>query len=137
MPDYKYTAIDRNGAQASGRIDAADREAGRERRREAMFRHSVKLVTDDVGHIPVFHYQNIWAAKKGLKVVPLLSDHWQRDPVVNAAEVVEPCAAWRGGAAPLAARRAGPARWAGRQCKQDRHRRSQPESRAYRASPGI
>ena len=24
MPDYKYTAIDRNGAQATGRIDAAD-----------------------------------------------------------------------------------------------------------------
>lgn len=43
-------------------------------RREAIFRHSVKLVTDDVGQIPLFHYQNIWAAKKGLKVVPLLSD---------------------------------------------------------------
>jgi peptide/nickel transport system substrate-binding protein len=43
-------------------------------RREAMFRHAVKLVTDDVAHIPLFHYQNIWAAKKGLKVVPLLSD---------------------------------------------------------------
>lgn len=44
------------------------------RRREAIFRHAAKLVTDDVGHIPLFHYQNIWAAKKGLKVVPLLSD---------------------------------------------------------------
>ena len=44
------------------------------RRREAMFRHAAKLVTDDVGHIPLFHYQNIWAARKGLKVVPLLSD---------------------------------------------------------------
>ncbi len=44
------------------------------RRREAIFRHAAKLVTDDVGHIPLYHYQNIWAAKKGLKVVPLLSD---------------------------------------------------------------
>ena len=42
--------------------------------REAMFRHAVKLVTDDVGHIPLYHYQNIWAAKKGLKVTPMTSD---------------------------------------------------------------
>ena len=39
-----------------------------------MFRHAAKLVTDDVGQIPLFHYQNIWAAKKALKVTPLLSD---------------------------------------------------------------
>ncbi|HVR48374.1 MAG TPA: ABC transporter substrate-binding protein [Pseudorhodoferax sp.] len=44
------------------------------RRREAVFRHAAKLVTDDVGQIPLFHYKNIWAAKKGLKVEPLLSD---------------------------------------------------------------
>ena len=43
-------------------------------RREAIFHQAAKLVTDDVGHIPLFHYQNIWAARKGLKVVPLLSD---------------------------------------------------------------
>ena len=24
--------------------------------------------------IPLFHYQNIWAARKGLKVEPLISD---------------------------------------------------------------
>ncbi len=54
-------------------LDAATVEFD-EKRREAMFRHAAKLVTDDVGHIPIFHYQNIWAAKKGLKVVPLLSD---------------------------------------------------------------
>ena len=40
----------------------------------SIFRHAAKLVTDDVGQIPLYHYQNIWAAKKGLKVVPLLSD---------------------------------------------------------------
>ncbi|WP_159911925.1 ABC transporter substrate-binding protein [Pantoea sp. 18069] len=44
------------------------------KRREAIFRHAAKLVTDDVAQIPLFHYKNIWAAKKGLKVVPILSD---------------------------------------------------------------
>ena len=55
-------------------------------RREAMFRHAVKLVTDDVGHIPIFHYQNIWAAKKGLKVVPLLSDRTTAMQVTRVAK---------------------------------------------------
>lgn len=54
-------------------LDAATLEFTAERR-AAMFRHAAKLVTDDVGQIPLFHYQNIWAAKKGLKVTPLLSD---------------------------------------------------------------
>ncbi|MFZ9412240.1 MAG: type II secretion system F family protein, partial [Opitutales bacterium] len=31
MPDYKYTAIDRNGAQASGRIEAADDAQARQK----------------------------------------------------------------------------------------------------------
>lgn len=63
---YSNEAVDKALDAATVEFDA--------RRREAMFRHSVKLVTDDVGQIPLFHYQNIWAAKKGLKVVPLLSD---------------------------------------------------------------
>ena len=63
---YSNEAVDKALDAATVEFDA--------RRREAMFRHSVKLVTDDVGHIPLFHYQNIWAAKKGLKVTPLLSD---------------------------------------------------------------
>ena len=29
MPDYKYNAIDRNGAQTSGKIDAASEEQAR------------------------------------------------------------------------------------------------------------
>ena len=49
-----------------------------------MFRHAAKLVTEDVGHIPLFHYQNIWAARKGLKVVPLLSD---RTTAMQVAQV--------------------------------------------------
>ena len=63
---YSNESVDKALDAATVEFDA--------RRREAMFRHSVKLVTDDVGQIPLFHYQNIWAAKKGLKVVPLLSD---------------------------------------------------------------
>ena len=29
MPDYKYTAIDRNGVQATGKIEAASEEQAR------------------------------------------------------------------------------------------------------------
>jgi len=43
-------------------------------KRAAILRHSVKLVSDDVGVLPLFHYQNVWAAKKGLKVAPMTSD---------------------------------------------------------------
>ena len=63
---YGNEAVDKALDAATVEFDA--------KRREAIFRHAVKLVTDDVGNIPIFHYQNIWAAKKGLKVVPLLSD---------------------------------------------------------------
>jgi peptide/nickel transport system substrate-binding protein len=63
---YSNESVDKALDAATVEFDA--------RRREAIFRHSVKLVTDDVGHIPLFHYQNIWAARKGLKVAPLLSD---------------------------------------------------------------
>ena len=63
---YSNESVDKALDAATVEFDA--------RRREAILRHSVKLVSDDVGTIPLFHYQNIWAAKKGLKVVPLLSD---------------------------------------------------------------
>ena len=63
---YSNESVDKALDAATVEFDA--------RRREAMFRHAAQLVTDDVGQIPLFHYQNIWAAKKGLKVVPLLSD---------------------------------------------------------------
>lgn len=55
-------------------------------RRAAIFRHAAKLVTEDVGNIPLFHYQNIWAAKKGLKVVPLLSDRTTAMQVTRLAK---------------------------------------------------
>ena len=43
-------------------------------RRAAILQAAAKVVSDDVGIIPLFHYQNIWAARKGLKVVPWVSD---------------------------------------------------------------
>ena len=66
-------------------LDAATMEFDA-KRRETIYRHSVKLVTDDVGNIPLFHYQNIWAAKKGLKVVPILSDRTSAMQVTTVAK---------------------------------------------------
>ena len=66
-------------------LDAATVEFSADRR-SAIFRPAAKLVTDDVGHIPLFHYQNIWAAKKGLKVTPLLSDRTTALQVTRAAK---------------------------------------------------
>ncbi|CAM3447341.1 ABC transporter substrate-binding protein [Paracidovorax anthurii] len=66
-------------------LDAATVEFNSQRR-EAVFRHAAKLVTDDVGQIPLFHYQNIWASRKGLKVVPLLSDRTTALQVTRVAK---------------------------------------------------
>lgn len=63
---YSNAAID----QA---LDASTAEFD-EGKREAILRDAAKVVSDDVGIIPLFHYQNVWAAKKGLKVVPVTSD---------------------------------------------------------------
>lgn len=63
---YSNEAVDKALDAATVEFDA--------KRREAILRHAAKVVMDDAGTIPLFHYQNIWAAKKGLKVVPLLSD---------------------------------------------------------------
>ncbi|MDO3622568.1 ABC transporter substrate-binding protein [Ralstonia pseudosolanacearum] len=54
-------------------LDASTEEFNTEKR-AAILRHSVKLVSDDVGVLPLYHYQNVWAAKKGLKVTPMTSD---------------------------------------------------------------
>jgi peptide/nickel transport system substrate-binding protein len=63
---YSNPLVDQALEQASSEFDDG--------KREAILRHSVTLVTDDVGVLPLFHYQNIWAARKGLRVDPLLSD---------------------------------------------------------------
>ncbi|MCW2102003.1 UNVERIFIED_ORG: peptide/nickel transport system substrate-binding protein [Pseudomonas psychrophila] len=63
---YSNPLVDQALQQASAEFDDS--------KREAILRESVKLVTDDVGVLPLFHYQNIWAARKGLRVEPWLSD---------------------------------------------------------------
>ena len=62
-----------NSHYSNPKVDAALEQSTSEfdvAKREAILRDSVKLVADDVGIIPLFHYKNIWAAKKGLKVTP-------------------------------------------------------------------
>ncbi|EJL82882.1 ABC-type dipeptide transport system, periplasmic component [Herbaspirillum sp. CF444] len=63
---YSNPAIDKALADSTAEFDAA--------KREAILRNAAKIVSDDAGIIPLYHYQNIWAAKKGLKVTPASSD---------------------------------------------------------------
>ncbi len=65
------------GRYSSPQVDAALEEANAtfdDAKREAVIRRAVKVVAEDVGIIPLFHYQNLWAARRGLKVVPQTSD---------------------------------------------------------------
>ncbi|WP_211462299.1 ABC transporter substrate-binding protein [Collimonas silvisoli] len=63
---YSNPAIDKALADSTAEFDVA--------KREAILRDAAKIVSDDAGVIPLYHYQNIWAAKKGLKVTPVSSD---------------------------------------------------------------
>jgi len=63
---YSNPKVDEALKNATSEFDVA--------KREAILRDSVKLVSDDVGIIPLYHYKNIWAARKGLKVTPMTSD---------------------------------------------------------------
>lgn len=63
---YSNLQVDKDLELSSAEFD--------EGKREAILRDSVKRVSDDVGILPLFHYQNIWAARKGLRVDPLVSD---------------------------------------------------------------
>ncbi len=63
---YSNPAVDRALEQSTSEFNVP--------KREAILRESAKVVSDDVGIIPLFHYRNIWAAKKGLKVSPMTSD---------------------------------------------------------------
>jgi peptide/nickel transport system substrate-binding protein len=63
---YSNPAVDHALDAATVEFDPA--------KREAILRQSVKVVSDDVGVIPLYHYENVWAAKKGLKVTPAVSD---------------------------------------------------------------
>ncbi|MBX8603207.1 ABC transporter substrate-binding protein [Pseudomonas cichorii] len=63
---YSNPLVDKALVDATSEFDDA--------KRRAILEQSAKVVADDVGIIPLFHYQNIWAARKGLKVEPLVSD---------------------------------------------------------------
>lgn len=63
---YSNPAVDRALEQATSEFDVP--------KREAILRESVKVVSEDVGIFPLYHYRNIWAAKKGLMVKPMTSD---------------------------------------------------------------
>jgi peptide/nickel transport system substrate-binding protein len=63
---YSNPQVDKDLELSSAEFD--------EGKREAILRDSVQRVSDDVGILPLFHYQNIWAARKGLRVDPLVSD---------------------------------------------------------------
>ncbi len=63
---YSNPAVDKALDESTAEFDVP--------KREAILRRSVKLVSDDVGVLPLYHYQNIWAARKGLRVAPMTSD---------------------------------------------------------------
>ena len=63
---YSNPAVDRALDEATSAFDDAEREA--------ILRDAARVVADDVGIMPLFHYQNIWAARRGLVVRPLSSD---------------------------------------------------------------
>lgn len=54
-----------------------------DKQREAILQRAARQVDADVGIMPLFHYQNIWAARRGLVVKPLTSDR-------TLAEMVSP-----------------------------------------------
>lgn len=55
-------------------------------KRAAYLRDSAVIVSEDVGIIPLFHYKNIWAARKGLKVSPMTSDRTAAQMVTKVEE---------------------------------------------------
>jgi len=73
---YSNPKVDQALAQATAEFDTA--------KREAILRTSAQVVSDDVGVIPLYHYKNIWAARKGLKVTPMTSDRTAAQMVSKA-----------------------------------------------------
>ncbi len=63
---YSNQDVDRALDEATSAFD--DRE------RETILQRAARQVDQDVGIMPLFHYQNIWAARRGLLVKPLSSD---------------------------------------------------------------
>ena len=76
------------GRYSSPRLDAALASATSafgDAQREGFIRDGVKAVSEEVGVIPLFHYKNIWASRKGLVVTPWTSDRYVPMQVSTAA----------------------------------------------------
>lgn len=58
-------------------------------KREQILQDSATLVMEESGVLPLFHYQNIWAAKKGLEVAPWTSDRTIAQMVTPTADTAE------------------------------------------------
>ncbi len=63
---YSSEGLDKALAEVTVEFDAD--------KREKIMQDAAVVVSEEVGIIPLFHYKNIWAAKKGLEVKPLSSD---------------------------------------------------------------
>ena len=63
---YSNADVDRDLDEATVAFD--------ETKREAFLKDAARRVDADVGIMPLYHYQNIWAARRGLVVKPLNSD---------------------------------------------------------------
>ena len=63
---YSNPAVDQDLNDSTSAFD--------DKKRAEILQHAAMLVADDVGIMPLYHYQNIWAARKGLVVKPLSSD---------------------------------------------------------------
>jgi len=73
---YSNRAVDRALDEATVAFDHHERER--------ILREAARLVAADVGIMPLFHYQNIWAARRGLVVRPLSSDRTLAEMVAPA-----------------------------------------------------
>jgi peptide/nickel transport system substrate-binding protein len=63
---YSNKKVDSLTDQVSKEFDAD--------KQDALMRETAAIVREDEGALPLFHYENVWAARKGLVVRPLTSD---------------------------------------------------------------
>jgi peptide/nickel transport system substrate-binding protein len=63
---YSNPEIDSLGAKAMSEVDMAARAK--------LMDEATKIVTDDVAFIPVYHFKNIWATKKGIRYEPRVDE---------------------------------------------------------------
>lgn len=75
---YSNAALDQSLQAVTGEFDVA--------KRERLMQEAATIVMDEVGIIPLFHYKNIWASKKGLVVKPLSSDRTVPMMITNSEE---------------------------------------------------